>query len=233
MLSTPPRLALLAGLMVLSLAPLPSALGATIITQHEVRDTFFGPQIDPKGWIIENDFEPEVAIVDIHKVDMLASPGAADDFVASIVTRCRAHGNFDARVEFRLPFWPTSPDGISAALDAMPGYAVARTFLDTGDAYTSSLGAQLVTIPTSATIGALRLVRQGSTLSSYYRAGRAWVLVDTNPDVPTTNTQIALRLSSPGTFGGHGVEANYDNFRLHADHIRCYPFPFSRAASTS
>jgi hypothetical protein len=58
------------------------------------------------------------------------------------------------------------------------------------------------------------------------------VLVDTNPDVPTTNTQIATALQ-PGAFGGHGVGANDDDFRLHADHIRCYSFPFSRAASTS
>jgi hypothetical protein len=216
------RLTLISAMALLGLLPAPGALGGTIITRHRIDDLFNGSSIDPNKWIVRNNDPANVSLVEGGGVlSISASANASEHFDGDVLSRCFASGNFDEQVSFSLPVWAEA-NSVTAVMDAMYGYGAGRISSPDFDAYFSFLDPQFVDVPTTDRHGTMRIVRRGSSMTAYYRQAGQWVMLDTNTNVPTVDTQMDLRLFAPnGPFGGQPVQVDYDNFHLYAHRIRC------------
>jgi beta-xylosidase len=98
----------LVALLVTSLAA-PAAFPDVVGTQR-IDDSFSGSTIDPNTWWFGTNNPNALAISQAEgHLTVNISGRAGNDFNASLGTRCRAHGNFDARISFDLSAWPAWP----------------------------------------------------------------------------------------------------------------------------
>jgi DNA-binding SARP family transcriptional activator len=167
---------------------------------------------------------PDLRVAESHgavTVDVPASAG--DNFGASVNTRCRAQGDFDARLAYHLVNWPGA-DGIYVNLAAsdIRGVNVYRTD-DFGEEYGAYFPPGGNTLPTSDSQGVLRLVRTGASFTGYVGDGTTWTTIFSGPGA-TTDTRITIgvfNMSDTGAFAGKTATIAFDRFELHADAIRC------------
>jgi hypothetical protein len=101
-----------------------------------------------------------------------ASAAAQPDFNVSGQTRCLAHGDFDAQVDFDLLTWPPQ-NGVWVSLmvggTADNVYPVSWQFPQS-EAYGAYLPPAGTTLPAAGTTGTLRLTRQGDLFTSLWGA---------------------------------------------------------------
>jgi DNA-binding SARP family transcriptional activator len=152
-------------------------------------------------------------------------PGSAGDgFNATIETRCKVIGDFDARARFQLLQWPGT-DGIWVSLMAadLGGVNTYRS-----DAFGETYGAYIpphdgTTVPASGSSGTLRLTRQGNLITGSYLADGSWVTIY-KAIGPTTDTAISLavfNLPDVSPFAGRPATVSFDGFTLAARKLRC------------
>jgi hypothetical protein len=207
---------------------LPAVARGGIVTPHRIDETFLGSSIDYSNvwaWWGTNQTGP-VSFAQGGGVLTLNVSGAAQpDFNVSGETRCLAHGDFDAQVDFNLVAWPPQ-NGVSVSL--MVGgtpynvYRVSWQFPQT-EAYGAFLPPVGTTLPATGTTGTLRLTRQGDIVTAYYLSGLRWVPIisGTGPTGDVPLTLAVFNISAAATFAGQPVTVTFDNFHVFADHIVC------------
>jgi hypothetical protein len=224
---SPVAVAGLVALLVSSLAA-PAAFPDGIGTQR-IDDSFSGNTINPSIWENLGVNEPGVAAISQAEGHLTfnISGRAGDNLNAALRTRCRAHGNFDARISFELSAWPAY-DGVDVGLMAYDGWNlvgfVYRVFAYWGDTYGAYYPLSNGTVvPASGSRGTMRLVRQGTTMTSYYWGGNQWVQVFAG-EVPASDVSLnpTVFTSSGATQFGHDwALIQFDDFHLTADGIVC------------
>jgi hypothetical protein len=207
-----------------ALVEVPGALGGGI-TPTSIRDQFGGDQLDSAIWVPFAD-DPNVTVSQGQgRVTVAVPSNAAQGFNAGIATRCKAHGDFDARLRFSLVDWP-SGDGLLVSLLAVDlgGVNTYRTNNFGSEQYGSFIppsGGTLV--PANGNRGVLRLTRQGETITSSYRQGGHWVTIFSGIG-PTSDTVLNLtvfNLSAIHPFGGLPATITFRSFALDADGVVC------------
>jgi DNA-binding SARP family transcriptional activator len=196
-----------------------------------ISDTFAGAQIDPtiwyqsgsgNGWTVsQHDGRVEYAF------DADATPGGPYDAIGGqLGSKCRFPGDFDARVDFALPQWP-SRNGVIVNLWAVfpnVGYAAWRwshpQFGEEFGSYTGPGGSGSVQLDDVS--GSLRIARSDGLLSTYFLHNGSWdELTSTHDTRPAT---IAIGASAAGNeFGGQPVTVDFRNFTVTGDNLSCPP----------
>jgi hypothetical protein len=205
----------------------PVLAGAGVVTQRHIGDPFVGSALDPEVWLPWGTNQP--GLLDFGQSGGVAtvnvSAAAQPGFVAGGFTRCLAHGDFDARVDFNLVDWPAE-NGTSLSLQvAGTPYNVFRVSwqFDPSEAYGVYLPPDGTNTGATGTSGTLRLTRAGEVMTGYYLSGSDWIPIfsGTGPvgDVPLS---IAVfNTAGPVTFAGLPVRVDFDNFKLNAEQIVC------------
>jgi hypothetical protein len=143
-----------------------------------------------------------------------ANDPSAGLFAAGIGGTCVLRGDFDMQVDYALATWPPG-NGVRVGLAT--SYGIVQRTADPGvpEKYLVSFGTFVTGItPTSDSNGALRLRREGSTLSGYVRSGSDWVLL-ASASVSTGDVGYALQAwSHDYLFGDSDVAVTFDNFRV-------------------
>jgi hypothetical protein len=197
---------------------------AGLVTPHHIEDRFSDQVIDSNVWWFNSSQPDQVALAegDGH-VTVNVSGGAANDFNAGLSTKCKATGDFDARLSFTLPVWPAF-DGVGLLLMAGDtGFNVYRASASWGDSYGAFLPPAGNTIPATGSSGTLRLVREGSTMTAFYLSDHRWVAIASGPG-PTFDVGINIavfNISAATVFGGQPAIVEFNEFRLFADGIVC------------
>jgi hypothetical protein len=206
----------------------PAAASGGIVTPHRIDERFLGSAIDYSNvWAWWGTNQPGVVSFGqgggLLTVDVSAA--AQPDFNASGETRCLAHGDFDARVDFNLVQWPPQ-NGVWVSL--MVGgtpynvYRVSWQF-DPSEQYGAYLPPAGATLPATGTSGTLRLTRLGDIFTASYLNGRDWVplVSGTGPTDDVPLTLGVFNISGAATFAGQPVTVSFDNFHVFADRIVC------------
>jgi hypothetical protein len=86
----------------------PAAAGGGIVAPHRIDDMFRGTSIDySKVWAWWGTNQPGlVSFSQDNALNVDVSAAAQPDFNVSGETRCQAHGDFSAQVDFDLTTWP-------------------------------------------------------------------------------------------------------------------------------
>jgi hypothetical protein len=206
----------------------PSLASGGVATPLSIDDNFTGTSIDyAHVWDWWGTNQPDFVSFSQGRgtLNVDVSGGAQPDFNVSGQTRCLAHGNFDARIDFNLAHWPPQ-NGVTVSL--MVGgtpfnvYRVSWQF-EQSEAYGTYLPPAGGTLPATGTSGTLRLTRFGDIFTGWYLAGRNWVPIASGvgptDDVPLT---IAVfNISGAATFAGLPVTVAFDNFHVRADQVIC------------
>ena len=153
----------------------------------------------------------------------IAADGAPTDgspIGLHVAVNCVLSGDFDVRADYRLLDWPVG-DGVNAGINAFfTNGSINRTTDSGGETYNAFLDPAFASVPTSDRSGTLRLVRSGSTMTSYYRSGTTWVQLASAP-AQVTPAIVALQFKSFGNFGHQAARVAFDNFRLDATNADC------------
>jgi hypothetical protein len=221
---------LLTDVVVLTAVLLVSAgvASAGIVTPHRIDEMFTGTSIDyTHTWAWWGTNQPDsVQFYQANGVmNINVAPTAQNDFNVSGATRCLAHGDFDAVVQFNLPTWPTA-DGIWVSLMATGTpfnvYRVTWQF-NPNEQYGAYLPPAGNTLPATGTQGWLRLSRRGDIFTGYYLDGLSWVpiLSGVGPTSDAGLTLAVFNISGASPFGGQAASVTFDNFHVVADQIIC------------
>jgi hypothetical protein len=206
---------------------LPVLAGAGVVTQRHISDPFVGSTIDPNVWLPWGTNQP--GLVELEQsggvTTVNVSPDAQPDFVAGETTRCLAHGDFDARVDFNLANWPAE-NGTSLSLQvAGTPYNVYRVSwqFDPSEAYGAFLPPVGTSTGATGTSGTLRLTRTGDFFTAYYRSGIDWIPIisGTGPTGDVPLLIAVFNISGAYTFAGLPVAVDFDNFKVNAQQIVC------------
>jgi hypothetical protein len=223
------RRLLLVGSLVSAVATLafPGLAGGGVVTQRHIGDPFIGSAIDPNVWLPWGTNQP--GLVDIVQgggvMTLNVSASAQPDFVAGVSTRCLAHGDFDARVDFNLVNWPHE-NGTSVSLQvAGTPYNVYRVSwqFDPSEAYGAFLPPVGTSTGATGTSGTLRLTRTGDVFTAYYLSGLDWIPIISGTG-PTDDVPLSINvfnISGAYTFAGLPVRIDVDNFKVNAQQIVC------------
>jgi hypothetical protein len=165
------------------------------------------------------------------------SPGSS--FGAQLISRCELRGDFDVRVDFRLPVWPPT-NGVRASLGitgtnagGVPGVAIIeRASLANGEfggayseVYAFDTGAA-VAIDGFDLEGTLRLTRVGDTITGYALSGGTWVQVGSNALGPISDARFVLNtFTNDAVFGDVNVQVIYDNVVIEVGQLVNCPSP--------
>jgi hypothetical protein len=179
---------------------------------------------DPTDWWTAKS-QPQLSVTHAGgQVTVTVSGDATDGFNASVQTRCRVVGDFDARATFQLVEWPGA-DGIWVSLMAanLGGVNTYRTdsFGETYGTYVPPSGG--TSVPAAGFNGDLRLRREGARLTGAYRAGKDWITIFTGKG-PTAETAINLsvfNLPEVAPFAGRPAVIRFSGFTLTAKTLHC------------
>src|SRR5262249_36877369 len=165
-----------------------------VVTPVSIDDNFTGPSIDyAHVWAWWGTGQPDFVSFSQGggTLNVNVGGGAPPDFNVGGQTRCLAHGNFDAQVDFKLVNWPPQ-NGVWVSL--MVGgtpfnvYRVSWQF-DPTEQYGTSLPPAGTTLPATGTTGTLHLTRVGDVFTGWYLAGHSWVPIISGVG-PTDNVPI-------------------------------------------
>jgi hypothetical protein len=220
------RIGVVASIAAALVFPVTAAGG--IVTPHRIDDTFRGSSIDYTNvWAFWGTNQP--GLVDFAQTDgaltVNVSAAAQPDFVVSGTTRCLAHGDFSAQVDFNLVNWP--PENgvwVSLAVAGTPFnvYRVSWQF-QPSESYGAFLPPVGTTLPAEGTSGTLRLARVGDIFTAYYRSGLSWVPIISGTG-PTDDVPLSIgvgNISGAATFAEQPVTVAFDNLHVFADRIVC------------
>ena len=159
------------------------------------------------------------------------STGTSDGGIGGgLVSEFGLRGDFDVQVNYTLIEWPISNGvraGIGARSDPLSGIsnAMERTsfsehdYLSNRENYVTDFGNPIITY-TNDTSGTLRIVRSGSTWSSYYFSGGVWKLHYQSSEGSTPDAYIFLGAWSHDSYFIHKtVRVALDNFVINKGHI--------------
>ena len=147
---------------------------------------------------------------------------------AHVGANCLLNGGSVADWEaYQLIDWPAG-DNVNVGLHAYPNLgAIDRSTstvnFGTGiyDSYNSfAPPATFASTPTTDQSGSLRLVRSGTTTTTYYKSGSDWVLFATDVATPTPAI-ILLSFKSYSDFGHQAAKVGFDNFSLTGTNTDC------------
>jgi hypothetical protein len=199
-----------------------------VVTPVSINDSFNGTSIDyTKVWAFWGPNQP--GLVDFAQgggtLNVNVSAGAQPDFNVSGTTRCAAHGNFDARVNFNLPIWPPQNGVWVSLVVAGTPYNVYRVSwqFDPSKAYGAYLPPVGTSVAATGTSGTLRLTRRGDLFTAYYLDGGSWIPIISGTG-PTDDVPLALavfNISGAATFAGLPVSVAFDNFHVVANRVVC------------
>lgn len=205
----------------------PSLGGAGVVTQRHIGDPFVGSAIDPNVWLPWGTNQP--GLIDFGQsggvMTVNVSASAQPDFVAGGSTRCLAHGDFDARVDFNLVNWPAeNGTSLNLAVAGTPYnvYRVSWQF-DPSEAYGAFLPPFGTSTGATGTSGTLRLTRTGDVFTAYYLSGLDWIPIISGAG-PTDDVPLSIavfNISGAYTFAGLPVTIDFDNFKVNAQRIVC------------
>jgi len=155
-----------------------------------------------------------------------AQGAGADFFARGLASTCVVSGDFDLRVSYRLLDWP-SGNGVRMALylgdptridDESQGIFVERDSYGAADGgprevYVFFAGADIVQeVDTSDTAGRLRVTREGSTVTGYYRTGTSWERLSSIDLGTQQDFRFSILLySHDSVFADMPVSAAFDN----------------------
>lgn len=144
---------------------------------------------------------------------------------------CQLRGDFDIQVNYQLLDWPFS-NGVRVGLGTGLGATERTSFGLAADfpgeprreTYLTHFQDGLVSIvSTTDTVGTLRQVRVGNTVSGYYRQGQEWVPIG-SAAAPTTDVGFSLSAWSHAyAFSGSDVRVAFDDITLNAGEVICSP----------
>jgi hypothetical protein len=205
----------------------PSLASAGVVTQRHIGDPFVGSAIDPNVWLPWGTNQP--GLIDFGQgggvMTVNVSASAQPDFVAGGSTRCLAHGDFDARVDFNLVNWPAeNGTSLNLAVAGTPYnvYRVSWQF-DPSEAYGAFLPPVGTSTGATGTSGTLRLTRTGDVFTAYYLSGLDWIPIISGAG-PTDDVPLSIavfNISGAYTFAGLPVTIDFDNFKVNAQRIVC------------
>ncbi len=207
---------------------LSATAGAGIVTPHHIDEMFRGISIDyTNTWAWWGTNQPSYASFaqTDGALSVNVSGAAQPDFNVSGATRCLAHGDFDARVEFSLDTWPAQNGvWVSLMISGTPFnvFRVSWQFPD-HEQYGAYLPPANANALATGTAGELRLAREGEMITAYYLADHHWVplLTSAGPTDDVALTLAVFNISGAATFAGQPVAVSFDNFRVAADAIVC------------
>ena len=201
--------------------------GAGVVTPRHIGDPFAGPALDLNVWLPWGTNQP--GLIDFGQgggvMAVNVTAAAQPDFVVSGTTRCLAHGDFDARVDFNLVNWPAQNGvWVSLAVAGTPYnvYRVSWQF-DPSEAYGAFLPPVGTSTGATGTSGTLRLTRTGDLFTAYYLSGLAWIPIISGTG-PTDDVPLGIgvgNISGAATFAGLPVTVDFDNFKVNAQQIVC------------
>ena len=135
-------------------------------------------------------------------------------FAAGVGGTCPLRGDFDLQVDYSLPVWPPA-NGVRVGLATSYGNVERTSDPRYPDNYLVDFqGAVRGFTLTSDLSGTLRMQRQGSTLSGYYRSGNDWILL---ASAQTSDGDIGYAIqawSHDVLFADRDVTVTFDNFRI-------------------
>jgi hypothetical protein len=219
---------LLVGSLALAAALVFPVLGGTgTVTLRHIADPFNGSTIDPNVWLPWGTNQP--GLVDLEQsggvMTVNVSPNAQPDFVGGESTRCLAHGDFDARVDFNLVSWPAENGTWLSLQVAGTPYNVYRVSwqFDPSEAYGAFLPPVGTSTGATATSGTLRLTRTGDVFTASYLSALDWIPIisGTGPTGDVPLTLAVFNISGAATFAGLPVTVDFDNFKVNAQQIVC------------
>lgn len=199
-------------------------------------DTFDDNRLDTSLWTTQI-VGSGVGLAETNgRLEMTLAASASDDpavgaFSATYVSRFRLRGDLDIAVEYQLLEWPASNGarlGLQLSYDVPNGLAsnnlgVGRASLGSSadfpgyprEIYSADLGSgvQGITVTTDMS-GALRIMRTGSTVFAYRRAGGDWVQVASGQVPPADMLVTVSAWSHSYVFARQLVRAAFDNFAV-------------------
>lgn len=193
-----------------------------------ISDSFHGTQIDPTIWYEIASGTGWTLTQDDGYVEFAfgadAVPGGAYDRVGGhLGSQCKFPGDFDARVDFVLPAWPTR-NGVVVSLWAFlanAGYAAWRqSSTQWGELFGSYTGpGDAGGVPLPDTTGTLRLTRKASVLTAYFLHNGNWDAL-TSTREPGLAT-IAIGADAGSDFAGRPVAVDLSDFTVTGDAPVC------------
>ena len=153
--------------------------------------------------------------------DGAPTPGSGSNNIgAHVGANCLLNRDFDAQVDYKLLTWPAG-DNVNVGMTAFFTNAnIDRATNSYGEFY-FSFDPAFAFASTSDQTGSLRIVRSGSTITSYYRSeGGSWTVLATGA-AQQGPAIIALSFKSYSDFGHQEAKVAFDNFRLDATDVDC------------
>jgi hypothetical protein len=199
-----------------------------LVTPHFMSDSFAGPALDRNvwGWYGTNQPDNVAFAQSAGALSVSVASTATNDFNASLGTRCRVRGDFDATLSYRLVEWPAR-NGVSVSLMAADTggfnvYRVSWLFGD-GEAYGAYLPPAGTAVAASGDSGVLRLARNGSTWTGYYLSGRHWtpIVSGVGPTGDVALSPGVFNVSAATPFGGAATRVAFDGFHASAARVVC------------
>ena len=226
------RLLLVGLLLALAASGVSAAALGGGATPKLIHDSFAGSSIDSNVWGWYGTNQPDS--VSISQVNGALTVGvtstAPNDFNAGLGTRCKARGDFDARLTFDLAAWPAE-NGVWVSLNTNTNgynaYRVSWHFDSVEEAY----GAYLPDanpdgglVASTDRTGTLRLTRTESTWSAYFQSVLGdWVQIASGAGPSQDIEFIAniFNLSNVLQFGGQATTVKFTKFKVVADSVVC------------
>jgi DNA-binding SARP family transcriptional activator len=185
-------------------------------------DDFLGSSLNGSEWFTDQQSTGTSQGVQGGGLLLTASNAASSGFHDGILTHCRAQGDFDARVNFKLLNWPAG-NNVSFAVNAPNlGNAFVEDAVG-GDRYGLFVQpSAFVTIPASVVSGDLRVSRRGNITSAYVRPASAtrWQQI-AGFHGSTSDTWVGVAIWNISDFGGQPVSVQINSFELHAVGLSC------------
>jgi hypothetical protein len=164
------------------------------------------------------------------RLDITAPPETTNDpnagfAQAATFSKCNIAGDFDMQVDYSLLDWP-SPDSVNA--DFTEGNFVGGNWQSSNGIFVSRWGTstnfpplQNVFVAGPPANGALRLTRQGSTLTAWYLDGAMWMPLQSRTIVADEVDATLDLFSNASPFAHASVRIAFDNFRITSGTMSC------------
>jgi len=195
-------------------------------------DDFNNNRLDPDRWTVQTVGNGPSATVANQRVELAVPASSQGNLVGVFVdSACKVQGDFDISVDYELLTWPMN-NGVRLGLRAFPAsggdYRLERASRaavesPSGEFYQASFGNVITLTATTDLTGTLRLIRQGDTLSAYYRhAEGPWVQVLSRSGLTTGSLGYGFFAWTNDTlFSAQQATVAFDNFTLSRGRLLC------------